>query len=235
MNYQIFFAIVGVVLGVIGAVKILYELPILKRNRFREEYKFSQGFLAEIEEDEEMRPYLREKGYQAIAGDKYISADEVAYLLTLYRPEPNYDSGRYRQADGALNDYVRGKRYLKFCPKVNNERIEFKDKYKNKWTRKWRMYLSLSLAILLYVAAFSPLLFGKIFPKLTQNLWETLPFSVIFFGTYAFMLMRIGADLYGAEYLVKHQKDRMPELVSNKPQATIVLRERGLRKRNKKN
>lgn len=61
-------------------------------------------FLQEVNSNKQLHPFLREKGYQAIAGDKQIGANEIEYLLSLKGPER------------ALRDYVLGRPYLEHLP-----------------------------------------------------------------------------------------------------------------------
>ena len=111
-------------LGVIGAGKLLYDLWIIKHSRMRDEYTFAKTFFHEVSTNPTSHPFLREKGYQAIAGDRQLSADTIEYLLSLENP------------DRALRDYVLGRPYLEHLPQSGNLQIEFRKRYKNKWSEK---------------------------------------------------------------------------------------------------
>ena len=73
-------------LGVIGAGKLLYDLWIIKHSRMRDEYTFAKTFFHEVSTNPTSHPFLREKGYEAIAGDRQLSADTIEYLLSLENP-----------------------------------------------------------------------------------------------------------------------------------------------------
>ena len=138
MNFQIALSLIAAVAGIPAIIKIFFELPIVRRNRMREEFKFAKEFLAEVAENKQMHPYLREKGYQTIAGNVHLNADEVAYLLTLYDPYHENANKFIRYPDRALRDYIAGKSLLIYRANGGNDRIAFKDKYASPRARKWR-------------------------------------------------------------------------------------------------
>ena len=55
----------------------------VKQNRLRDEYKFAKEFFSELFDGKGMREFQRAKGYQALAGVRWISAAEGDYLLSL--------------------------------------------------------------------------------------------------------------------------------------------------------
>lgn len=87
MDLDITIKILTLVAGTIGVAKIFYEILIGKRNRMSEEYKFAKVFLEELGANKNLHPFIREKGYQAIAGDNQLGSNEIEYLLSLQQPD----------------------------------------------------------------------------------------------------------------------------------------------------
>lgn len=180
-------------LGVIGAGKLLYDLSITKRSRMRDEYTFAKTFFEEVSTNPALHPFLREKGYQAIAGDRQLSGDEIEYLLSLENP------------DRALRDYVLGRQYLEHLPQSGNLQIEFKKRYERKWSRKWRIYIYSGLYVLFSLTAFSPLVLSQLFAFSSAQTVQSLILSVPVFGPYGWFFLKTAAHIYRAQKLVDNQ------------------------------
>lgn len=206
MDYQILFSTIGA----IGAAKVLYELPILRRNRLREEYKFAKDFLAEVETNDQLHPYLKEKGYQTIAGNPHLSADEIAYLLLLYQKD--HESPLIRYADRALRDYISGRPLLTYRPLGGDVRIVFKEKYASKLARTWRKSLYATLYMTCGILAFSPLILASFSPKILADFWTIFPLCLITFGPYSFLCGKSAERIFRAEHLIDHQHERMARI-----------------------
>lgn len=86
-SFETMLRLIPILIGLAGAAKVVYEMVGAPRGRQREEYRFAMEFLRAIKEDPLMHPFLRETGYQAVAGTRVLSADEVEYLLSLQRPD----------------------------------------------------------------------------------------------------------------------------------------------------
>lgn len=206
MDYDLVFKIITLLLGVVGAAKIFYEYSMGRRSRMREEYKFARDFLSEVKANKDLHPFLKDKGYQAIAGDDQLSGVEIEYLLSLASPEK------------ALRDYVLGRLYLDHLPHSGNLQIQFKRKFRIKWSRRWRMYTYIILYVIFAFIAFSPLaFFGYLGMSLGDSLIAFL-ISLAVFGSYAWYALQAGAKIYRAEKLVAHQdkhtqKIFLPELI----------------------
>jgi hypothetical protein len=84
---EIIFKVATFLFGAVGATKIYYELTNKGKGQLRDEYRFSKEFLQEVADNPAMHPFLKEKGYQALAGDHRLSAAEVEYLLSLQKPD----------------------------------------------------------------------------------------------------------------------------------------------------
>jgi len=193
MDYDIIFRLATLLLGIAGAAKILYEFSIVRRTRMREEYRFAREFLSDIEPGKKVHPFLREKGYQAIAGDSNMSGDEIEYLLSLTRPER------------ALRDYVLGRAYLEHFPQSGNLQLKFKGKYAGKWSRRVRMYGYIGMYVVSAFLAFSPLLLASYFKVTFAHTISAFAISASVFLPYAWLSLRAGMCIYRAEKLVAHQ------------------------------
>lgn len=193
MNSDTVLKVLPVLATIAGAAKILYEIPISARSRLREEYKFAREFMQELRQDPEMHPFVREKGYQAIAGDRSLSADEVAYVLSLQNPEQ------------ALRDYVLARPYLEHRHRSGNIGLGFRAKYQRPWSRMWRKMAYSTLYFLLAALAFSPFLFSKVFGLTGSQIFVALGVYVITFGWFAWQALIAAARIFRAEKLVKNQ------------------------------
>ena len=114
----------------------------LIRGRFgqlREEYKFARDFFADLEKNPQMHPFLRQKGYQAIACDNRLASAEIEYLLTL------------QDSPQALKDYVLGRQYINHLATATGSQLTFKHKFESTFSRMWRKggYLALYLGCIL--------------------------------------------------------------------------------------
>jgi hypothetical protein len=102
-----------------------------------------------------MHPFLSEIGYQALAEDSEVRAEEVKYLLSLKDP------------DIALKQYCRGKKYLEHLPCRGDLNLNFKGKYQSYWFRKG--YQCACYALYFLIAVPTGLLFLFPDPALSQT------------------------------------------------------------------
>jgi hypothetical protein len=201
MDIDIFIKIGTFVLGLFGAGKLLYDLSIGKRGRLREEYRFAREFFEDAEASKPLHPFLREKGYRAIAGDERLNADEVEYLLSL------------QKADRALRDYVLGRPYLEHFPQVGNLQIDFKLAYKSPWSRTWRKYTYFTLYAGLFFLAFSPFLLSRSLFKNATEMLTASALCMVVFGPYAWLSLKSATRIHRAEKLVQHQDKHTQRIV----------------------
>lgn len=195
MNIELGLKLGGVIIALIGLAKILYDLYIGKRTRMRDEYKFAREFFDDLQNAApgSFHPYLREKGYQAIAGDSQMRADEIEYLLSLTRPER------------ALRDYVMGRRYLEHFPQSGNLQIKFKSAYASKWSRQWRIGMYGFFYFVLAFAAFTPWVFASALGLTGQRAIVAFFSCLLLFGPYAVLALRAGTRIHRAQMLEAHQ------------------------------
>jgi hypothetical protein len=193
MDYDLIAKSVTGIAGIAGVARIFYEFSIGRRSRERDEYKFARDFLDDVTLKHDMHPYLKDKGYRAIAGDSRINADEVEYLLSLTRPER------------ALRDYVLGRAYLEHFPQSGNLQIKFKKKYDRKLSRQWRMILYIAFYVICSSVAVSPWLLAGHFGSTPSDMLSASAVTLPVFGFYAWLALRTAARIYRAQMLVEHQ------------------------------
>jgi len=204
MDYDILLKIGTLIVGVIGAAKLIYDSLIGKKNRMREEYKFAKEFMGQLQDSPPMHPYLREKGYQAIAGDNQITANEIEYLLSLERPER------------ALRDFVLGRSYLEHLPNSGSLEINFSNKYEKTLPRALRKYFYLACYFILAFLAFSPFVFSKWLFVSPSQMFSALALTVTVLGPYAWFSLRASTKIYRAEKLVRHQNKHTQRFIISK-------------------
>jgi hypothetical protein len=179
----------------IGAGKTMYDLAIGKHVRMRDEYKFAKEFFDALQDSPLMHPYLRQKGYQAIAGDELANVKEVETLLQL------------EDADRALKDFALGRKYLVVdADGPGHARIDFKPRFRRRFSRLWRILASGSLYVGCFALVVSPLVlteFGLIgkSPALGLLLLTTLAF-----GPSMWFALQVGIRVRRAEILVRDQR-----------------------------
>ena len=181
-------------LGAIATMKIVYEWLYGRYGRLREEYKFARDFFKDLKDDPDLHPFLKQKGYQAIAGDTKLSASEIEYLLELH------DSAR------ALKDYVLGRPYLRHFTTAANQRVAFEPRYETAWSRNWRSLMYFLLYMTFFVGAFSPMFIPSV--EAASLLDKTLyfAFTLLLFLPAAFLALRAVTRIARAEVLVKNQQ-----------------------------
>lgn len=123
MEFETVIKIIGAIVAIFGAGKIIYDVTTGKKSRLREDYKFAKEFLEDLKNNPDIHPFAVERGYQAIAGSTSISSEKIAYLLSLKNP------GK------CLNDYVLSKNYLQLLSTNGDLCLTFAEKYSSSWFR----------------------------------------------------------------------------------------------------
>lgn len=62
IDYDSTTKIIGAIAATIGAGKFIYDFSIGKRSRMREKYNFAKDFIDEVGSNDDIHPYVREKG-----------------------------------------------------------------------------------------------------------------------------------------------------------------------------
>jgi hypothetical protein len=215
--------IATVILGAIATMKVVYEWLYGRYGRLREEYKFARDFLKDLKDDSDLHPFLKQKGYQAIAGDTTLSASEIEYLLELH------DSGR------ALKDYVLGRPYLRHFTTAANQKVAFKSRYESGWSRNWRKLMYFVLYMALFMGAFSPIFIPAVKAAFPADKVVYLAFTFLLFAPAAVLALRAGVRIARAEALVKNQQKHAQPIVvsesSSNPTVHRTLRDKAAQRR----
>ena len=193
MDYDIAIKLGLLCVGMVAAAKGLFDLSVGRKGKLREEYKFAKDFLSDIDCLKKMHPYLKEKGYQAIAGDETVTAKEVEYLLSLTEPEQ------------AIKDFVMGRNYLQHISVLDDLQIIFKEKYKTKWSRTWRMYFYFTCYMVCVLGATAPWIFSSLLHFSLNQSFLAFSVSAVIFGPYAWLSLRAGQKIANASRLVRRQ------------------------------
>lgn len=192
MDYFTIIKAVGIVAAAIyGAIKSR-DLFLNKKNRLREEALFANDFIKM--DDGNLHPFVREKGYQAIAGSKWVSADDVSYILTL------------KDSEQCLNMYVSGKNYLDFSCKKGTEKFQYKEKYHKKHGVVWRSFLYFILYLIFSLLALFPFIFSEPLGIETESVIKSLLITVPIFGIYAWFFLDLNVRINSAKKLVEKQQ-----------------------------
>ncbi|MBO9515442.1 MAG: hypothetical protein J7549_15105 [Variovorax sp.] len=174
LNYEPLVKIASIVLGIFPVWKVAVDIARGRYGDQREGYRFAREFLNDLSNDPDMHPFLREKGYQALAGDHSLAAGEVAYLLTL------------KGSPQALKDYVLGRPYLEYLTTATGSKIRLRPKYAGEFDRRWRKTLYFSLFLISYFLSFAPVVLralgliglGQVLPLLVVSASVFLTFAV---------------------------------------------------------
>ena len=187
---------VALIAGIIGIGKIYYEILMGKHTRMRDEYKFAKEFFGDMEANQKLHPFVAEKGYQAISGNKSITLSEMEYLMSLQEP------------DLALRDYVLGIKYLKHVQAEGNRQIIYNQK---RYQKVWYRWILKTLYIVFYFAlaflAMAPLLFPKLLFKDPAKIsLGAIVMWVSVSGLYTWASIHALARVVRAEKLVLRQR-----------------------------
>jgi hypothetical protein len=195
MNSNLIFSIGALVASVFTTWKIIVEMLRGRHGHLREEYKFAREFFKDVADHPNMHPFLKQKGYQAIAGDTQISSNVIEYLLTL------------TNSSQALKDFVFGRSYLTYLTTASATgfQIAFRKKYMTKRYRTWRKVGYFLLFMVCYLIGSAPLLLpiAKAIPP-AQSLTIFATAALLFFPP-SFFALREGVRIARAEVLVENQ------------------------------
>jgi hypothetical protein len=193
MDFDILIKGAPIVLGFVATTKLVYDWVSGRYAHLRSEYAFARDFLEDIAKNPKMHHFVKQKGYQAIAGDARISASEVEYLLSL------------NNAGRALSDYVLGREYLSHASTAGKVQVAFKPRYSGKWSRQWRKSWYFFLYFFLFVIAFCPLVIGMFYPLPGGQIFAWFAYSFVLAAPLAVYALRAGVQVSRAELLVEAQ------------------------------
>lgn len=193
MNTELMFKIIAVIFASFPLIKLFIDLSRSKKSHMREEYKFVKEFLNDVKNNKEMHPFLIEKGFQAIACERWAEARDIDFIISLEEPTRS------------LNDFIQGRNYLEFKENEYDKRIVFKQKYQARWRRNFIKVAALFLYLCFCILTLLPWLLQ---PYLKINVGTaviSLLFTIPAFGSYAYMCLNWGANVVAAERLVKRK------------------------------
>jgi hypothetical protein len=186
MQFETIVKIISAIVAVAGVGKIIYDVTTGNKSRLREDYKFAKEFLEDLKNNPDLHPFAVEKGYQAIAGSKFISAEEVSYLLSLKNPNK------------CLNDYLLSRKYLQKLDTNGDLYLAFSNKYSSPLSRNLRKGVFFTLYVCFALISIVPIFV----PQYFRFIVITLPG----FGYYAFASLDVYIRIYRGEQLVKNQQ-----------------------------
>ncbi|HIF9294128.1 TPA: hypothetical protein ACX6Q7_002033 [Photobacterium damselae] len=196
MDIDVVVKIVGAAIALIGLPKLYWDLHLSRRTTLQTDYQFAKAFLNEVEEaklnNKPLHPFVLERGYKALVGNQWITANEVKYLL------------QFDDAYHVLHDYTRVQRVFKRFDDKAKVKIRFKAHYRYLPVR----YLVIALYLILYliagIAAMSPL-FKPTLPLNDELLFSSLIYSIPICGPFAAYFLMNGLRLAIANRLYKKQ------------------------------
>jgi hypothetical protein len=193
MDRDLIYKVATLIVGAIGTWKLIVEFLRGRHGQLREEYKFAREFLNDIRNTPSMHPFLKQKGYQAIAGDTRLGAAEIEYLLTL------------QEAPQALRDFVIGRQYLQYLATATGPQIVFKEKFQSWWSRTWRKAWYLMLYVVCFLLGFSPILLTTFRGAQPAQALIAFFFTSALFFPAGFFALHSGVRITRAEALTKGQ------------------------------
>jgi len=180
--------------GSVGTWKVIDELLRKGKSSLKEDYRFAKEFLASVKSDE-MHPVVTELGYQAIAGDSRVTADEVSYLLGLQNP---------RQT---VRNFIGARHLLEFFSTAPLEKIAFRAKYQSSSSRRWLKYWYAGAYFITFTLGIAPLLL-TIMNILSGAAGLLLfVFSAVMFFPLSYLAVKAGGRIGMAESLLKAQAE----------------------------
>ncbi|HIF9437179.1 TPA: hypothetical protein ACX6SL_001294 [Photobacterium damselae] len=196
MDIDVVVKIVGAAIALIGLPKLYWDLHLSRRTTLQTDYQFAKAFLNEVEEaklnSKPLHPFVLERGYKALVGNQWITANEVKYLL------------QFDDAYHVLHDYTRVQRVFKQFDDKAKVKIRFKAHYRYLPVR----YLVIGLYLVLYfiagIAAMSPL-FKPTLHLNDELLFSSLLYSIPICGLFAAYCLMNGLRLAMANRLYKKQ------------------------------
>jgi hypothetical protein len=141
----------AIIVAVGAAVwKLFKELPEIfsgKNKSLREEAEFADKFFVRLKH-EDFSVFAQEKGFQALARSRLVSAHEIKTLLAI------------KQSPQLLRDFVAGRNYIELVDNGEDSKFRFKRKYNSKFSRTARKIIYFVFYMISFLAAISPLIWA---------------------------------------------------------------------------
>mgnify|MGYP006205961415 FL=1 len=177
-----------------AAAKVIIDLSVGTKARLKDDYRFAKEFFSDLDA-EWLHPLAVERGYHAIAGTRGINATDIAYLISLDKPQRR------------LTDYVFSRAYVDMD--ASNHKIAFKQPYWTAFSRRWRKCWECLKYVVLAAIALAPFLVVGVLRYDLEYLM-LLIVTVPIFGTLAVNSLVNYVRIGCAEELVKEQRLHTP-------------------------
>lgn len=179
----------------IGAAlwKLFKELPEIFSGRnksLREEAEFADKFFTRLQQ-EDLSSFAQEKGFQALARSRLVSANEIKKILEI------------KQCPHLMRDFVAGHAYIELNNVEGGAKFCFRGKYRSASSRRGRKILYFIFYIISFVAAVLPLIWAG----MLQDLKPINYFLLIgpFFLLLAYVSVAEGHNITCAEDVIAEQ------------------------------
>jgi len=130
--------------------KLFKELPEIfsgRNKRLQEEVDFAEKLLTRVHQGD-LSPFAEEKGYQALARSRLVTASEVQIFFSI------------KQCPRLLRDFVAGLAYSELGEVRGESTFVFKKKYRSASSRACRKKFHFLLYIISFVTSISPLIWA---------------------------------------------------------------------------
>jgi hypothetical protein len=199
------------VLTAIGAtlalVKVFHGLRLARRKHLRVEYRFARKFLKDISSMPPATDLLVEKGFAALYGPHYLTADQIRFLIA-QRPASLFIDGFRRTRGKVLFDPVR-------------RELRFDGLFRYPSVRRLAMAFYATIYLITVVAALSPFVFWEYTAAISRKPMLLALFALGAFGSFAASALTEGFRIRIAVKLVREQTRVLskPESTTNSPSA----------------
>ncbi|HHJ1298116.1 TPA: hypothetical protein ABHN85_13460 [Pseudomonas sp. H2] len=194
MDLKVLFSIVSAMTTMMAAAKVIIDFSVGTKARLKDDYRFAKEFFSDLDA-ERLHPLAVERGYHAIAGTRGINATDIAYLISLDKPQRR------------LTDYVFSRAYVDMD--ASNHKIAFKQPYRTAFSRRWRKCWECLKYVVLAAIALAPFLVVGVLRYDLEYLM-LLIVTVPIFGTLAVNSLVNYVRIGCAEELVKEQRLHTP-------------------------
>ncbi len=193
MDITFYFKAISIVFAAFTAILAYLKFTDSSRSSLREQYKFAKEVMKDLKEEQDIHPFLKEKGLQAIAGSKDIAAEEIDYILSLRSPSSR------------LTEFMKAQKLLTLFGNEGYRKFCFKGRY-NKKTYRFVLKIFYGCIYFLSVfAAFYPIVFANSLNIEPFKLALTILIVFIIFVFYAIVAANAFLKITLAENLVSKQ------------------------------
>lgn len=186
------------ILVAVGAAvwKLFKELPEIfsgKNKSLREEAEFADKFFVRLKQ-EDLSLFAEEKGFQALARSRLVSANEIKKILAI------------KQSPQLVRDFVAGRAYIELVSVGEESEFCFKKRYNSKLSRSIRKITYFIFYMISFMAAISPLIWAGMLHDLKPINYFLFvgPFCILL----AYVSVAEGHNIQCAEDVISEQAKR---------------------------